>query len=91
MNTNTATADQVEGNFHKIVSRIAFAVVHHASSVSHAIIVERGATNAKLLVDFNVHFLALVIPSGGNNLEGFIEAVRDEHRAINILLEVGSH
>ena len=90
MDADAATANQVESDFHKIISRIAFAIVHHASNIRHSVVVEGSAANAKLLVDFNVHFLALVVPRSSNHLEGFVKAVGNEHRTVNVLLEVGS-
>ena len=90
MDANATTAHEVEGAFNEVVSRIALVIVHNASHVSHAVIVERSAAHAKLLVDFNVHFSVFVVTAFSNHLEGFVEAVGHEHRAINILLEVGS-
>lgn len=90
MDANTAAADQIEGAFDKVVSRIALVVVHHASNIGHAVVVERSARRAKLLVDFNIHFSIFVVAALRNHLEGFVKAVRQESRAINVLLEIGS-
>lgn len=90
MDANATTADEIKRAFHQIVSRIAFVVVHDASHECHAIIVVGGATDAQLLVDLYIHFIVLVIATSGDHLEGFVEAVRQEHSAVHILLEVGS-
>lgn len=90
MDANATTANQIEGAFHEVISRIALVVVHDASSKCHAIIVISSARSAKLLVDFHVHFVVLVIARSANHLESFVKAIGQEHSAINILLEVGS-
>jgi hypothetical protein len=59
---------QVEGHFHKIVSRIAFVIVHNASNKSHTVVVERSSANAQLLVDLHIHFVVLVIARCGDQL-----------------------
>ena len=61
MDANAATADQIKGAFHEIISGIALVVVHHTAHESHAIVVVGGAAGAQLLVDLHIHFMVLVI------------------------------
>ena len=89
VDADAATTSQIEGDFHKVVSRIALVVVHHTSGEGHAVIIISGAAHAELLIDFHIHFMVLVVPRSANHLESFVKAIRDESGAINILLEVG--
>ena len=86
----TGTAHQIKSHLDQVVRRIAFVVVHHTRHASHSVIVERGTRSAKFLIHLKVHFGILVIPSSGDDLEGFIKAIGQERGAVNILLEVGS-
>ena len=91
MNANATTTGKIKRHFHEIISGIALVVVHHASNKCHAIIVVSVARSAKLFINLHVHFVVLVVTASTHCLESFIKAVRQEHSAINILLEVGSN
>lgn len=91
MDANTTTAHQIKGHFHKVISGIAFVVVHDACTESNAIIIISGARGPKLLINLHIHFMILVISCSGDHLEGFVKAIRDENRTINILLEIGGN
>lgn len=61
MDANAAAADEIKGDFHKVVSRVVLVVVHHGSAESHTVVIESGATHAKLLVDFDIHLMGFVV------------------------------
>jgi len=89
VDANATARNKIEGAFNQIVSGIAFVIVHHATHVGHAIVIERSTRSAKLLVDFHVHFSFLVVARRANDLESFVKAVGKEDGTVNILLEIG--